>query len=382
VSDAKKLRVLMVGGFPRHRRVYGGQVSIGLRLLESDFVKDHVVRTVDSTQVANPPPALPVRAMLAAWRLIRFVFELLFHRPDAVILFLARGASVYEKGLMSLTAQWCGVPSLVFPRAGGMIEDFSVSPRHADFIRNSLGKADFFLCQGTTFQNFAVSELGLDQRRAPVIPNWSAEPAHLEIGRHRFAGARTSGATRALFLGWLEQPKGVFELLGAALALRQSGHDLHLTFAGDGTALKEARAFVEEHGLADRIAFAGWVDAEAKREHLSRSDIFVLPSWNEGLPNAMIEAMAAGLASVVTDVGMIPDFVTSERDALIVPARDVPALVNALSRLLANPDLRETIARNGHQLAASQFALESGVQKLSDAVANAVRDRSTSADRA
>lgn len=375
MSHTTKLRILMVGGFPRHRRVYGGQVSIGLRLLQSDFVRDHAVRTLDSTQVTNPPPSLPVRAILAGWRLVLFARELLFHRPSAVILFLARGASVYEKGLMSLMAQWRGVPSLVFPRAGGMIEDFLASPCHADFIRKSLGKADVFLSQGRKFQDFAVNELGFDPRHAPVIPNWSAEPAHIEIGRHRFDGARTSRTPRALFLGWLERPKGVFELLEAARALRQSGIDLHLTFAGDGTALNDAKAFVERHGLKDRIEFAGWVDAEAKRQHLARNDIFVLPSWSEGLPNAMIEAMSAGLASVATDVGMIGDFITSEKDALIVPAKDVPALTDALVRLVENPDLRETLARNGHQLAARQFALESGVQMLSDAVALAVKDK-------
>lgn len=343
-----------------------------MRLLQSTFVVEHRVRTIDTTQISNPPPPLVVRAAFAFWRLVLFAAEMLFHRPDAALLFLARGASVYEKGLMVRMCLAVGVPVMVFPRAGGLIQDFAAKPWQARFVRATLGRAALFLCQGPTFQDFAVMELGFDPKYAPIIPNWTALDEHLEIGRQRSADGGNT-IPRVLFLGWLEEPKGVFDLLQSALELAQAGTRFCLTFGGDGAALPRARDFVAGNNLQDHVAFAGWVGGDRKSTLLRQSDIFVLPSWSEGLPNAMIEAMSAGLACVVTGVGVIPDFVVDDHDALVVPPHDVSALTAALARLIADSKLRTSIAGNGHALAASQFSLEAGSQRLAEAVALAMR---------
>lgn len=373
LMSATEPRVLLVGAFPHPtaKRVYGGQVSVCTRLLQSKFVETFAVRTVDSTQVSNPPPSLPLRGILALWRLVQFSVELVLHRPDAVLLFLARGASVYEKGAMTWLSGLLGIPVLVFPRAGGLIQDYFASAMHASFVRRTLGRARFFLCQGRTFQEFAISELGFDPTHAPIIPNWTALRTHLEIGEKRAPGLDRP-IPRVLFLGWLEEPKGVFELLQSALTLKQRDIPVHVTFAGNGSALPAAIEFVERNGLHDRIAFAGWVDDDAKTALLNESDIFVLPSWSEGLPNAMIEAMSAGLACILTEVGMIPDYVVHGRHGLLVPPRDVDALTQALTQLVANPALRGEVARQGHLLAAAQFSLDNGAAMLSEAVLAAI----------
>lgn len=368
MTPVSKPKVLIVGAFPsgRRPRIYGGQVSVCLRLLDSAFVDNHRVRTIDTTQISNPPPSVGVRAVLAIWRIVLFARELVFHRPDVVLLFLARGPSVYEKGLMVRMSRLAGVPVMVFPRAGGLLQDFAENPSHARFVRATLGRADLFLCQGITFQRFAIEVLGFEKTYALIIPNWTARDEHLEIGQQR--SLRSGPAHRLLFLGWLEEAKGVMELLQSAVELTHAGIRVHLTFAGDGTALPMGREFVATHKLDDHVDFAGWVDGAVKNQLLRESDVFVLPSWSEGLPNAMIEAMSAGLPCVVTDVGMISDFVTDGRDALVVPPRDVSALTAALIRLIGNSDLRNTIAANGHALAKSQFSLESGSQLLCAAV--------------
>jgi len=376
LTTATKPKVLVVGAFPlgRKKRIYGGQVSVCLRLLESSFVVSNTVRTIDTTQISNPPPPLAIRAVLALWRVVLFGWELLFHRPDVALLFVARGASVYEKGLMVRLATLGGVPVMVFPRAGGLLQDFTDSSAHARFVRATLARANLFLCQGRTFQIFAVEKLGFDQAHAPIIPNWTAREEHLQIG-----GARTpplpGSMPRLLFLGWLEEPKGVFDLLDGVLRLTQAGSPLHVTFGGDGSALPAARDFVARHKLRDQVTFAGWVDGETRNTLLRESDIFVLPSWNEGLPNAMIEAMSARLACVLTDVGMISDYVVDGHDALVVPARNVAALTSAIARLLADPVLRARLADNGHALARSQFSLEGGVDRLNAAIRLAVQHR-------
>jgi len=125
------------------------------------------------------------------------------------------------------------------------------------------------------------------------------------------------------------------------------------------------------------VHFAGWLEGDELEGLLARSDVLVLPSWAEGLPNAMIESMAAGLAVVASAVGNIPHVVADGREAILVPPRDVTALTAALGRVISDPALLYRLARAGHELAASRFAVEPAMQQLADIVLAAVDPRST-----
>jgi glycosyltransferase involved in cell wall biosynthesis len=94
------------------------------------------------------------------------------------------------------------------------------------------------------------------------------------------------------------------------------------------------------------------------------ADIFVLPSWAEGLPNAMIEAMAARVAVVVSSVGNIPDVVSDGQNAVLVRPKDTGALVSALSHLIVDQERRDALAENGHFLADAEFSVEVAVSRL------------------
>jgi len=148
-----------------------------------------------------------------------------------------------------------------------------------------------------------------------------------------------------------------------------------LTFAGNGDAYGEAREYAAAGGMADRVRFLGWTEGEALEDLYRESDVFVLPSWTEGLPNAMIEAMASGLAVVVSAVGTIPDVVTDGHDALVVPPKDVDALAGALRRVMDDPGLLDTLARNGHRLATEEFAVEPAVERLARVIDDVVAER-------
>jgi glycosyltransferase involved in cell wall biosynthesis len=101
---------------------------------------------------------------------------------------------------------------------------------------------------------------------------------------------------------------------------------------------------------------------------MEAGQIFVLPSWGEGLPNAMIEAMSAGLACVVTNVGVIADYVIDRRHALIVEVKNSKSLATALSELILDAKLRGEIAENGYKLAESTFGVEVAVNLLGNVI--------------
>ena len=121
---------------------------------------------------------------------------------------------------------------------------------------------------------------------------------------------------------------GVYDLLAAVAALAPQFPNVRLAVGGDGDlALLRTRA--AQLGIAERLDVLGWIGAQEKADQLARASVFCLPSHAEGLPMAMLEAMAVGKAIVVSRVGGIPEAVVDGDNGLLVPPRDVQALASA-----------------------------------------------------
>ena len=126
--------------------------------------------------------------------------------------------------------------------------------------------------------------------------------------------------------------------------------------------------FIVENRLDSKILLLGWVSEIEMRQLLNESNIFVLPSFSEGLPNALIEAMASGNACITTPVGAICDFVKNEETALVIPAKNTESLQKAISRLCSETELKKQLAKNAHILASNTFSLSEGVRRLTFAI--------------
>lgn len=371
----KKPHVLFVGAFPPPDwNVFGGQVTVSQTLMDSSFPNRVDLDLIDSTQVSNPAPGFFVRSCFAMRRLIKFIGRIERQRPDAVVLLATAGASLVEKGAMAWYARLRGVPSLIFPRGGILITHCQVSHFSRIWIRLALRGSEVFLCQGPSWHRFAVDVIGFRDVDAPIIPNWTATENLLALGRCRSNATKTTEPIRLLFVGWLENKKGIFDLLQACAKLAQD-NDFVLDIAGKGNAETSVKEFVAANGLIDRVRFLGWVQGSEREVAYAKADIFVLPSWGEGLPNAMIEAMAAGIGVVVTSVGNIPDYITNGKQALLIPPKDVDALTDALDQIINDRELRASLAARGHAFAAETFSVEPAVDKLEKAVLSAIDRR-------
>ena len=367
-----KPKLIVVGSFlAEEKRIFGGIARSCQTMMKSSFTGRFEIIPVDSTQISNPPPGLIMRLVLALRRMAIYVGQLIKHRPDAVLLFTSVGLSFIEKCVMGWIARFFGYPVLIFPRGGELITQARRSSFSRVIFRLLLKGSRVFLAQGPKWREFAVNDMGFNSSQVHQISNWTATERHLSIGSKRdFKLCRKR--PRLLFVGWLEEFKGVFELLNACHKLVNKGIEFELTFAGRGHAEAEARRFVENNGLDKVVTFSGWAEAAVLEELLSSNDIFVLPSWAEGMPNSMIEAMAAGLAVVVTTVGMVTDFLQDGEHALLVPPHDVVLLEDALQRIILDEDLRKKLALNGYQLAKTQFAVEPAMKKLGDIVESTI----------
>jgi glycosyltransferase involved in cell wall biosynthesis len=367
-----KPKLLIVGAFPAEGRViYGGIAKSCKILLESSIANRFDIDALDSSQISNPPPKLFIRSVMAGRRLFILMYRLIFNRIDVVLIFSSDGASAIEKGVMVWMCYLFKRPALIFPRAGNLISQTSRSPLMLKLIRFLYGYSTVFLCQGVKWKGYAINQLGLDKSKVKVVNNWTATEKQIETGKNR--KSEINNTSKLIFVGWLEKYKGVFELLHACNNLHNKGIRFRLTFVGSGNAEKAAKHFVKEHNLEKCIVFFGWANSQAVDSILEKNDIFVLPSWAEGLPNAMIEAMAAGLATVVTSVGVILDYVKDGEHAIIVPPYDVAALESALTKIILDTELRKSIASNGHQLAIDSFSVEENTKRLGDIIGMAMR---------
>jgi len=363
-STHPRPQVLCVGAFPDPgRRVYGGTVT-SCRILAASSLRDKAELTfLDSTQISHPPPPFLVRLFLAIRRTFRYLVSFEKQRPDAVLLFAAIGASVVEKGMMAWYARLRGSRALVFPRGGSLIDTVEHSRFARLWVRAALRGAHALLCQGPAWQRIAVEKLGFQPENTPIIPNWTATPELLAIGHARRTIADRARPVRLVFVGWVEREKGIFELLEACSALSTT-NPFEIRVVGDGKALMACRRMVEEKGIGARVRFSGWLEGPELRRALADADIFVLPSWEEGLPNAMIEAMAAGLAVVVSAVGNVPDVIRDGQDGLLVPPRDVESLGETLLTVIDDPALVRHLGKNALATAQQNFGVEQAVDRI------------------
>jgi len=139
---------------------------------------------------------------------------------------------------------------------------------------------------------------------------------------------------KLLFLGRISQLKGVDEFIDAAAILAERDIDFECVFVGHGDkggVVEAYQARVQSLGLDNRIEFLGRLTGRRKFETYSNSDIYVLPSWTEGCPNSVLEALGSGLFVVSTNVGALRDVIENEVNGKIVPRKDSDKLADALT---------------------------------------------------
>lgn len=180
-----------------------------------------------------------------------------------------------------------------------------------------------------------------------VLPVVSATIAPDAAARPPPAVSTNPLQIRLLYVGRIASEKGLRDLLEAVAKLRDEGLDFRLTivgWSGHGE-LARLQSQAEALDIAGHLVFAGHVPhGEPLYQYYRSSDVFVLPSWIEGTPRVLVEAMTFGLPIVATDVGGIPDVVASGRNGLLVPPHSPGELAQAIRRLAEDPTMRRKIS--------------------------------------
>jgi glycosyltransferase involved in cell wall biosynthesis len=172
-------------------------------------------------------------------------------------------------------------------------------------------------------------------------------------------------AARLVCVGRLAEQKGQLLLVEAAAVLAREGVAVELVLVGDGPMRGEIEKLIERHGLRDRVRIAGWTGSDGVREQLLSARAMVLPSFAEGLPVVIMEALALGRPVISTYVAGIPELVRDRECGWLVPAGSVPALVEAMREAVAAPVWKlEQMGRTGAALVAERHDAKKEAAKL------------------
>lgn len=187
-----------------------------------------------------------------------------------------------------------------------------------------------------------------------VIPENYTPRLHDEVGR------------RLLFVGRLAPVKGLNVLLDAFAQVQETHSVSELVIIGDGPQREDLQQRVRRDGLDSAVRFAGKLSQTEVADLLNQSDLFVLPSFAEGVPVVLMEAMAAGLPVVTTNIAGVSELVTHGESGLLLAPGDVDALVNGIRQLLDDAELRNTYGAAGREQVRREFEITGQARKLVD----------------
>ena len=183
----------------------------------------------------------------------------------------------------------------------------------------------------------AAEDLGVQRERIGIVPNGidtaRFQPSERQAARKQL-GLEPTGSL-VLYVGRVERSKGALELTQAFQQLAARRRDARLVLVGDGAALPECKRRLQPY--SDRVTFAGARPHQEIATWLAACDVCTLPSWNEGMPNVVLEALACGRRVVATRVGAIPEILSQSILGEIVNPRAPGELATALERSLATP---------------------------------------------
>lgn len=167
-----------------------------------------------------------------------------------------------------------------------------------------------------------------------------------------------------LYVGRLDNEKGIPVLLSSVSMLERKGYEVKLTLLGDGRDRFYLEELAKSLGISDRVDFKGFVSQEAVSKALGESDIFVLPSFAEGIPVSFMEAMASGVPVVGTSVGGISELVIDHQTGLVVPASDSEGLSEAIAFYIGNPQVHRQIAEAAREKVIQDFYVDDQLDRL------------------
>lgn len=283
---------------------------------------------------------------------------------EAVIL----GSWMREQGVSHVHSHFASSVALMASRIFPITMSLTIhGPAEFDdpvnFLLAEKLRASTFVC---AISNYARSQL----MRYSDYSDWSKiEVAPLGVDSSLYTPTpfrQVCGPYEIVFVGRLAPVKAPHVLLAAVELLVKAGRDVRLRLVGDGPLRRSLEHEAHARGLDTRVVFEGWLNQEQVREVYEKADVFALPSFAEGVPVVLMEAMACEIPAIATFVNGIPELIRHEVDGLLVAPSDAEQLSLAIARLIDEPALGYRLGAAGRKRVMEKYDLFRNTARLAD----------------
>lgn len=270
--------------------------------------------------------------------------------------------SFFRDGLFARQLVKKGIPFVAFFHGWDLAFEEKVGQKYLRFFKATFGKATTLFVLSQKFAN-KLREWGYQGNvvvETTVVDATILNDFNIE---QKYTSQNSKVKIRILFLSRLLKEKGVYETIDAFENIRRKFHNLELMIAGDGEAFKAVSDYIRHR---DGISMCGHVVGQQKINLFTSSHIYCLPSYSEGLPTSVLEAMAFGLPIITTPVGGLQDFFKDGKMGYFVGVRNVSELQYSLERLISDYKLIEEIGRFNYKYAHDMLMNTAVSRRLTD----------------
>lgn len=278
------------------------------------------------------------------------------HEFDLVHLHVAERGSFFRKALIARKAKKEGV-SVVLHHHAAEFEQFyaSLDERGRQYVRSTCEMVDVNIVlsksvKDTMLEHFPDARFEVLYNAVPTYPENRYNPNGKYIA----------------FLGRVGERKGAFDLIRAfALALSEIPEVYCLVICGDGE-VEKARTLAGDFGVSGRVQCRGWVGSDERNDVLCNAAMNVLPSYNEGLPMSILEAMSYGVPTLSTRIAAIPEVIEPSENGWLIEPGDVEGMAKIIAEAINDEGLRTRLSANAYELVNSSFSLEPHIEAVKE----------------
>jgi glycosyltransferase involved in cell wall biosynthesis len=345
-KGVSKPSVLIIGPSPPPYNGISVATDLVLNAVRAEFSVIHL-DTADRRDLSNIGKVDLVNVLLAVYHGLKYLWLLLVKRPKIIYLPIAQERLAFLRDCLFLIPARVLRKRLVIHLHAGCFGSFyrTASPSMRRIIRYALGRTDRAIVLGSSLLD--VFEGLIPRHRVRTVPNGISD-----CFKHYAYRAANGHRSTVLFLSTLVKEKGALDVLEALPRIAERVPDVQAIFAGEWYRPEDRKAAQEKVlslGLASHVKFVGPVMPPFKYDLLGQADVFVLPSYNEGQPYAVLEAMSAGLPVISSSVGCIPETVIDGENGFILPPGSKETFADKVALLLNSEQLRKKMGEASRQ---------------------------------
>lgn len=349
----KKPKVVMIGPFPPYV-LQGGISAVVSSYLSTDLNKIFNIKYISTSSEKNI--FVKIDSLLIS--IFKLLYNLTFKKIDIIHIHSASWRSFYRKIIYVFISKLYRKKTIFHIHGGEFNLFYNRSLLNKYLITTILNTVDMIIVLSNRW-NIDIKEKTKNKNIKTLF-----NPINTLKFSSQSNNIRKSKATNnVIYLSKLSSKKGVFDLLRTIPSVIKKISSAKFIICGNGM-IDECRRICEEKNISHSVEICGWVSGQEKIKLICNSDVFVLPSYYECLPVAIIEAMAAGLPIISTCVGGIPDIVEDGINGFLIQPGDIQALSDRIIKLLEDRQLRNKMCELNEKKAKDKFDVNVVVKRL------------------